>query len=242
MKSERRRELKRNPLAVWTLRLWQRVQPHWHLVAAAVVVVVVVWLGTIIWQTRRESHLEQGWTRLLSTADGNHLQEILEQLRKDEATKDLREEEQLREALNRLSDELAEVVRQYSGTSVEVAGRLVLGDLHYALGISYLFSDLPTAREHLDQAVEHYRHVLQSDPQDPHLIARARFGLAKAYESRGRLAHGQEPHDWERASQQYDLLTRSANPYHTLAQERLEAMHRSDVHQWLWEMLAKESP
>ncbi len=238
MKSERRRELKSNPLAVWLARAWQQVQPYWRVVAAGVVVVVVAWLGMLIWRARQESYQLQSWDQLAAVANARYLDQLVEQLRKNEATRDLRPEELRREAMKQQIEQILQVAQSHPSSSVQLAAWLMAADMSYALGISYLFHDVRTAREHFNRAIEGYQRVLHTPGlPDPYLLARARFGLAQAYEARGRQAHGDEPHDWELAHQQYEVLTRSPSPFHAMAQARLDAMERSLVHEWLWDKL-----
>ncbi len=240
MKSQRRHELKTNPLAVWTEQALRQLLPYWKLITAGVVVVAVVWLGTLILKARQEAHLEQGWDRLFAVLRAEHLNELVQQLQEAEETKDLRPEEQRRQAVVRLADELDAIARTYAGTPVAIYARMELGDIYYALGLSSLFEDLEQAREYLDRSVESYRQVVNTPLLEAQMIARARFRLAQALEARGRSSRDDAPHDWQLAQQEYELLTRSPNVFHQLAQSRLEAMRRGRFHQWFWDMIEPE--
>ncbi|GEM_PF-7001056 len=240
MKSQRRHELKTNPLAVWVERIIRQVQPYWKLITAAVVVIAVVWLGTLILKARHEARLEQGWDRLFAILRDEHLNQLIQQLQEDEQTKDLRPEEQRREALARLAEQLDAVAQAYADTPVATYAQVELGDIYYALGLSYLFQDVEEARKYLDRAVESYQQATTTRVTEPQLVPRARFGLAQALEARGRSSRDDSPHDWQRAQQEYELLTRSPSIYHPLAQARLDAMQRGRFHEWFWEMAEAE--
>ncbi len=240
MKSQQRHELKTNPLAVWVEKAIGQIQPYWKLITAGVVVVVVVWLGTLILSARRNAYLEQGWDRLFAVLRAGHLEQLVKQLQEDEQTKDLRPEEQRREAVARLAEELDAVAEAYAGTPVATYAQVELGDIYYALGLSYLFQDLEQARKYLDRAVENYRQVVNDPKHEPQLVARARFGLAQALEARGRPSRDDSPHDWQRAQQEYEALTRTPTLFRQLAQARLEAIQRGRFHDWFWEMAESE--
>ncbi len=240
MKSQRRRELKTNPLAVWVGRLVQQIQPYWKLIAAGVVIVVVVWLSALVLASRREAHLQRGWDRLFATLRAQRLEQILKQLQEDEQTKDFRPEEQRREAVARLAEELEAVLQDYAGTAVASYAHVELGDIYYTLGLSHLFQDVEQARQYLDRAVAHYEQVTTGQAPQPELVARARFGLAQALEARGKPSRDEALHDWQRAEEEYTLLTRSPNIFHQLAQERLAAIQRGRFHSWFWETVEEE--
>ena len=240
MKSQRRHELKTNPLAVWVERVVRQVQPYWKLIAAGGAAVVVVWLSTLILASRREAHLTRGWDRLFASLRAQRLEQILKQLQEDEQTKDLRPEEQRREAVVLLAEELEAVAQAYADTPVAVYAHVELGDIFYALGLSHLFQDVEQARQYLDKAVAYYQQGITSQVEEAQLVARARFGLAQALEARGRPSRDENHHDWQRAEDEYRLLTRSPNVFHQLAQQRLESMRRGRFHDWFWEMTEQD--
>ena len=83
-------------------------------------------------------------------------------------------------------EELADVAEQYRGTPAGAWARLELADLYLYQGAEGLFRDRAEANERLRRAEESFRAVL--DQAEADLIRqRARFGLAKTYESLNEL-------------------------------------------------------
>jgi hypothetical protein len=94
-------------------------------------------------------------------------------------------------------------------------------------GIESLFREKQAAQSKLRSAIQHYQNVLE-EADDAMLVARARFGLARAYESLGQLREAREV---------YEQIVGSAgtNAYISVAKERLKDLDRSatkDFYAW----------
>ena len=98
---------------------------------------------------------------------------------------------------------------------------VALADMKLGEGIRALFTDKAAAQKSLASAVEHYEAVIP-EAEDPLLIARARFGLARALESQGELA---------RAREVYEQIAEASgtNAYVSLAKDRLSDLKRDET-------------
>lgn len=83
-------------------------------------------------------------------------------------------------------DSMRKVAEDHSGTVAGTWARLWIADQDLRIGIDQLFRDRPQANDELRKAISSYELVLQQEI-DSLLEQRARFGLARAYESLDRL-------------------------------------------------------
>lgn len=117
-------------------------------------------------------------------------------------------------------DDLAE---QYRGTAVADLAALAAGDMYLQEGCDELFRSKSIAIQQLRKSLEHYRQVQQL-ATEPLTLARATFGLARAYEALAATREGQG--ELDRAVEAYEaVLTRWPNsPYAIQAKERVAAL------------------
>ncbi len=117
-------------------------------------------------------------------------------------------------------DDLAE---QYSGTPVADLAAVAAGDMYLQEGCDELFRSKSIAIQQLRKALEHYRQV-QQVATEPLTLARATYGLARAYEALAATREGQGQLD--RALEAYqEVLTRwPQSPYAIEAKQRVAAL------------------
>lgn len=117
--------------------------------------------------------------------------------------------------------EMADLAEKYGETLAGQWARLNLADTELAEGTSQLFEDRAKATESLGKAVDHYQRLRKS-AREPALQERATLGLARAYESQGRL---------EQAREEYkQLLARWPNGvYADFVQSRLADLERDST-------------
>jgi hypothetical protein len=112
-------------------------------------------------------------------------------------------------------------MREYEGEAAGMWAQVALADLKLGEGIKSLFTDKAAAKKNLTTAVEHYEAVIP-EAEDPLLIARARFGLARALESQGELKGAREVYE--------QIVEESGtNAYVSLAEERLKDLKRGET-------------
>jgi tetratricopeptide (TPR) repeat protein len=108
-----------------------------------------------------------------------------------------------------------------------------LADLKLGEGIESLFREKQAAQSKLRSAIQHYQAVID-EADDALLVARARYGLARAYESLGQL---------DEARKVYEQIVGSSatNAYISVAKLRLKDLERSST-QDFYAWFAKQEP
>ncbi len=166
MKTERRHELEENSLANWLGESVERIQPYSRTLLAGVLAVAAVLLAWGVYNQRSARIRRDGWNEYFA-------------------------------ALNSMkTEQLSEVMSNYSGTEVATWAQLRLADMQAAEGVDLLFSNRPAALDELRSAETNYTEVGQAS-SDPLIQQRALIGLGRAYESLNRL---------DDARQQYEKL------------------------------------
>ena len=201
MKTERRHELQTNELADWLGETIERVAPYSRAIVASVLAVAVLTIVMTVLSKQRTSEQTRAWDKV------------------NEAWEPLVDENN--------TVELQQAVKQYSGTSAGVWGRLALANVQLSEGVNQMFTDRQKSKESLHDAIDNYSEVLKNT-KEPLLLQQATLGLGKAYES---------DNQFRPASQEYEKVINNwpNSPYATLARGRLEDLRTQsteDFYRW----------
>ncbi len=126
---------------------------------------------------------------------------------------------------------LAALAESFPRTPVAEWGRLMTADMVLAQSIGQLFSDKANASQEIRRAVDLYS-TLRGTSDEPVILERATFGLARAYESLGELSKARAP---------YDAVAKQGGAFAGLAKERLEDIDRTEVKEF-YDWFAKYEP
>jgi hypothetical protein len=194
MKAERRHELQHNEVADWVAATIERVKPYSRAIVAVAVAATVLLVAYVVLSGRSERKQSVAW---------NDYYQAVQAESKDVAT------------------DLESVVREHGGVPAGLWAEVALGDLKLGEGIESLFREKQAAQSKLRGAIQHYQNVLE-EADDAMLVARARFGLARAYESLGQLGEARDA---------YKQIVGSSgtNAYISIAKERLKDLDRSET-------------
>ncbi|MEX2138060.1 MAG: tetratricopeptide repeat protein [Pirellulales bacterium] len=200
MKAERRHELQHNELADWVAGAVERIKPYSRAIVGVVVAAAVLLTTYIVLSGRAERKQSTAWTDYYLAIQGPP---------------------------ERVESDLEAVIREHEGVAAGQWAQVALADLKLGEGIAALFIDKAAAKKNLESAVEHYEAVIP-EAEDPLLIARARFGLARALESQGQL---------DKAREVYEQIVEASgtNAYVSLAESRLKDLKRDstqDFYAW----------
>jgi tetratricopeptide (TPR) repeat protein len=211
MKAERRHELQHNELADWLADAIQRVKPYSRAIAGLVLAAAVLLIVYVVLSQRALSKQSTAW---------NDYYLAIQSPSKEGAEADL-------EA----------VVRSHEGAVAGLWARVALADLQLGEGIGAFFTDKRTADRKLTSAIENYEAVL-AKAEDPLLAARAKFGLARAQESRGKL-------DAARVLYEEIVQAPDSDAYVPAAKARLADLNREstrDFYAWFAEQEPSAAP
>jgi len=165
MKSERRHELEKNELAEWLVKSVEGIKPYTNWILGTVLLVAVATASYAWWSGRSRTQDEEAWGLYYQALD------------------------------NQDPEELDAVADKYPNHEAAYWATVAAADCLRRVGCGELFRDKTVAGERLTEAVERYTKVLDDeDCEDPVLLQRATFGLARALESQTEL---------ERARQRY---------------------------------------
>jgi hypothetical protein len=206
MKAERRHELQHNELADWVAEVVERIKPYSRAIVGVVVAAAVLLTTYVVLSGRAERRQSTAWTDYYLALQGPP---------------------------DTVESDLEAVMREHEGEAAGLWAQVALADLKLGEGIKSFFSDKAAAKKNLKNAVEHYEAALVQ-AEDPLLVARARFGLARALESQGEL---------KRARQIYEQIAEASgtNAYVSLAEQRLKDLKR-DSTQDFYAWFAQQEP
>jgi tetratricopeptide (TPR) repeat protein len=200
MKAERRHELQHNEVADWVAATIERVKPYSRAIVAVAVAGTVLLVAYVVLSGRSQRKQSDAW---------NDYYQAIQAESKDVAT------------------DLESVARQHSSVPAGLWAEVALADLKLGEGIESLFREKQAAQSKLRSAIQHYQTVLE-EADDALLVARARYGLARAYESLGELKQAREVYEQVVGSS-------GTNAYVSVAKERLNDLERSstqDFYAW----------
>jgi hypothetical protein len=195
MKTERRHELQHNVLADSLERWIEAMKPYSRAVLAGVIGAVVLFA---VWGYMANQSRER------AAAAWNEYYAALAPTSTDP-----------REALSSL-------VSRFPGTPVGQAARAVLADIQLDDGTTRLFMDKSAGRDELQKAAEMYQALLL-EADEPSMLARATFGLARAHEALGK--------DLPRAVDEYRSIARKwpNSPYVDEAEARAKSLESDET-------------
>jgi hypothetical protein len=210
MKAERRHELQHNELADWLAEAIEKLKPYSRAIVGVIVAAAVLLTTYVILSGRSERKQTTAWTDYYLAVQG---------------------------APENVESDLEAVMSQHEGVAAGRWAQVALADLKLGEGIKALFTDKTAAKKSLETAVEYYQAVIP-EAEDPLLIARARFGLARALESLGEL---------EKAREVYQQVVEASgtNAYISLAEERLKDLKRGstqDFYAWFQQQEPAAAP
>jgi tetratricopeptide (TPR) repeat protein len=206
MKAERRHELQHNELADWVAEVFERLKPYSRAIAGVAVAAAVLLTAYVVLSSRAERKQSTAWTDYYAAIQAPQ---------------------------DSIEAELESVSRDHDNVPAGRWAEVALADLKLGEGINLLFKDKAAAEKKLKSAISHYEAVIPN-ADDPLLVARARFGLARAYESLGQL---------DEAKTTYEEIVRASgtNAYVTIAKSRLEDLNRESTQEF-YAWFAKQEP
>jgi tetratricopeptide (TPR) repeat protein len=198
MKAERRHELQHNELADWVASAVERIRPYSRAITGVVVAAAVILLAYVVLSDRAEKKRSAAWESYYSALQAPSREGI--------------------------QADLEAVARDHKDAAGGLWAEVALADIKLGEGINSYFSDKTAAEKNLKQAIEHYEAIL-SAADDSLLLARARFGLARALESAGRLKDA-------RAAYQEVVDAAGTSAYASAAKARLEDLNRDSTQEF----------
>jgi hypothetical protein len=126
---------------------------------------------------------------------------------------------------------LAAIAESYPRTPVAEWARLMTADMMLAQSIQQLFTDKANAVQEIRRAADLYTQLFQNS-NEPVILERTTFGLARAYESLGELSKARAP---------YEAVVKQGGALAGLAKERLEDIDRTEVKEF-YDWFAKYEP
>jgi predicted negative regulator of RcsB-dependent stress response len=157
MKSEERHKLHQNALAQWLTETFETIKPYQNAILAGLIVVILAIIFTVWWRSESASSASRAWTQLFAAFGEPNPSAALEKVAEDNP-------------------------RSHAAPAAD----LVAADILLAQGCSMLFINKATATQQLNKALELYQSASEKSPSST-LRAQANFGLAKTWESLGKL-------------------------------------------------------
>jgi predicted negative regulator of RcsB-dependent stress response len=157
MKSEERHKLHQNALALWLSETFTAIKPYQNAILAGIIVVIMAVIFYAWWTSESASSANRAWTQLFTAFEETNPAAALEKVADD----------------NRHSH-------------AAPTANLVAADIQLAQGCNMLFVNKPTANQQLGKALELYQKASEQSTS-PALRAQAAFGIARTWESQGKL-------------------------------------------------------
>jgi tetratricopeptide (TPR) repeat protein len=176
MKSKRRHELQTNELANWMGKKIEKVKPYINLIVLGVLVAILLVVAILFFFNRGKQQDAQAWRSY--TIEANKRE-------RDPAA-------------------LTKVAQSDPDSPAHLWALQAAADTQRDKGIDLLYEERSEGLKELDEAVQLYEEVLRRGKDEPFLQRRARYGLAKALESKG---------DIDAAIKQYTDLETAAGEY-----------------------------
>jgi tetratricopeptide (TPR) repeat protein len=197
MKSERRHELQHNELAEWLIQGIEAFRPHQNTILTVVLAIVVAAAAYTLWSRAAASKSVQAW------------EEVNGGLAQAMASGNV--------------DTLTKVVESNPNTPASETAAVLAGDIRLANACTLRFSNKASAEVEFSKAIEMYEKAIKNGGTSS-LTERAVFGLAQAYESKGKL---------EAAEKEYREVLKNwpAGAYAGEAKQRLDDLKRPETRQ-----------
>jgi hypothetical protein len=192
MKSERRHELQHNELAEWLFKAGQLVKPYQNLILAALIALMVLILGLTLWSRTAASRSAKAWSELVDSLQSGNL------------------------------DALTKVAEDNVDSNVGREATVVAADMRLGQGCFERFENRAVAQLNFKAATESYSTAIQQCKNDPLLLERATFGLARAKESQC---------DLDAAIETYEKVIKRwpEGAYAGMAKQRLEDLKQRET-------------
>ena len=207
MKAERRHELQHNELADWLAKAIERAKPYSRAIVGVALAATVLLITYVVLSNRSETRQTSAWNQYYKAINAPSPEGVQADL---EAVADAHK-------------------KTVAGHWAQVA----LADLQLGEGINDFFRDKSAAKKKLTSAIEHYGEVV-SLAEDPLLVARARYGLARAQESLGKL-------DDARETYKQIVQAPGTNAYAAVAKLRLDDLNRASTEEF-YTWFAEQEP
>ncbi|NQU24393.1 MAG: tetratricopeptide repeat protein, partial [Candidatus Nealsonbacteria bacterium] len=207
MKGERRHELQHNELADYITGIVSTVKPYFNAILGSVLLVLVAALSYFWWSGRSVEQEQAGWNEFL-----------VQRGKADFQLFDL--------------DEFGE---RHKDTEVSFRVHAFSGDMQLIQGCQNLFVNKAAARDELGQAKEHYTAV-RDECDDPVLLLRATFGLARVHEALGAVDQAVERYEEVVQNKEW-----SGTACASQAKKRLESLAQAD-NKWFYDQFAEYDP
>ncbi len=204
MKSQKRHELQTNELADHLGRYMQAIKPHQNLVLFGVVAVVVI-VGGVVWMNnQRIAKASASWS--------DYFVAMSEQR----------------------PDALEDVAQFHEGSSAAWWALQSAGDYKLTSGAQKMFENRDEAKTDLKDAEKHFKDVEQGATSNPELVRRARFGLARVYETMCEIP---------KATDYYKQVAQAApdSAIGKLAESRYNELTEESVEKW-YNWFARQEP
>jgi hypothetical protein len=192
MKSEERHKLHQNALALWLAQTYSAIKPYQNVILAVAIVLMLALIFAAWWNSESASRSNTAWSQFFIAFDALNPTAALEKVAEDNP-----------------------------GSHAAPAAELVAADQQLAQGCNMLFVNKATANQLLTNAQKMYQFVYSQSPS-PALRAQAAFGLARTWESLGKL---------ETATQLYTEVTTNwpDSVFARMSSRRLEDLKRTSV-------------
>ena len=159
MKTERRHDLETNLLASKMAESITKVKPYANVATVVVVGLAIVVVGWIFFRRQAKAQEALAWDEyFVATSDVNMNPTLLR-----------------------------ETAEKHTGSSVATWANLAWADSHLQSGTTALFFNKTQARNSLNEAITAYRQVVETAGVPQQVLDRARFGLARSFESLGEV-------------------------------------------------------
>lgn len=148
-----RHEREHNELADWMAERLEAFRPHATQITIVALIILVAVLGAIYYFGTENQASATDWSEYFAAFNQREPEKALEKLHKDKPN-----------------------------SPAGLWAAQTLGDMNVSRGAGLMFSDRERAKDHLDKADAFYKQV-EAGAKDTALVARARLGLGKVYES-----------------------------------------------------------
>jgi hypothetical protein len=207
MKAERRHELQHNEVADWLAKAIERAKPYSRAIVGVALAATVLLITYVVLSNRSETRQTSAWNQYYKAINAPSPEGV--------------------------QADLEAVAETHKKTVAGHWAQVALADLQLGEGINDFFRDKSAAKKKLASAIEHYGEVV-SLAEDPLLVARARYGMARAQESLGKL-------DDARETYKQIVQAPGTNAYAAVAKLRLDDLNRTSTEEF-YAWFAEQEP
>lgn len=197
MKSEHRHQLETNDLSARLARAIENLKPFTGQIVTGIAALILVYLGLTIWNAQSAQREQEAWDAFAFAAD----------------TRD----PELKGLQGVASSE------EYAGTNMQEWAYAGWADRQVLIAMELCLRDREQANDHLRNVSGVYEQ-LASSANDPQVLNRARFGLARVYELQNKL---------DEARQQYLTVRGDLEPQASERAKQLDSEEVREACSWL---------